>query len=196
MQVVNSSSVWINASNAKKQQGFTKADRARGAAFKYVFSLILLAFFCSLFYIWSRIQVVNIGYEINRSLALKEKLIEENKRLTLEAAILKSPVRLESLAHNSFQMDLPQRTQILNQWQAPKEKEAEPAAKASAPAKVASTATAKNQKLKVAAKTAKPDVKQDKSIKLKKEESAKPVLKSAKKAEAKPALKVASAAAR
>jgi len=194
MQVVNSSSVWINASSAKKQQGFTKADRARGAAFKYVFSLILLAFFCSLFYIWSRIQVVNIGYEINRSLALKEKLIEENKKLTLEAAILKSPVRLESLAHNSFQMDLPQRSQILNQWQAPKE--AEPAAKVPAPAKVASTATAKNQKLKVAAKTAKPDVKQDKSIKLKKEESAKPVLKSAKKAEAKPALKVASATAR
>ena len=27
--------------------------------------------------------MVNIGYEINRSLALKEKLIEENKKLEL-----------------------------------------------------------------------------------------------------------------
>lgn len=92
----------------------------KGAAFKYIFFLIILAFFCSLFYIWSRIQVVNIGYEINRTLALKEKLIEENKKLTLEAATLKSPVRLEALAHNQFQMDLPQKSQILNQWVAAK----------------------------------------------------------------------------
>ncbi len=116
MQVANS--VWVNTSGMKRQHPFTKVDRMKGAVFKYIFTLIVLAFFCSLFYIWSRIQVVNIGYEINRGLALKEKLIEENKRLSLEVATLKSPVRLESLAKNQFQMDLPQKSQILNHYEA------------------------------------------------------------------------------
>lgn len=115
MQVANSSSVWMNTSNSRRQQAFGKAQKVQGAMFKYIFFLILLGFTCSLFYIWSRIQVVNIGYEINRSLSLKEKLIEENKKLTLEAATLKSPVRLESLARNQFHMDLPQKSQIFNQ---------------------------------------------------------------------------------
>lgn len=115
MQVANS--VWVNTSSLKRQQSYTKSDRQKGVMFKYVFFLIILAFFCSLFYIWSRIQVVNIGYEINRGFAFKEKLIEENKKLTLEAAILKSPVRLESMAKNELKMDLPQKSQILNRYE-------------------------------------------------------------------------------
>lgn len=176
MQVANSSSIWINASNAKKRQGGTKAHRAQGVAFKYVFSLILLAFICSLFYIWSRIQVVNIGYEINRSIALKEKLIEENKKLTLEAATLKSPVRLESMAHQSFQMDLPQKSQILNQWSPPKEVQVAEKTTKAIPAKKASP-----QDLKVSKAKATDKIKKDNN------------LKTAKKTEAKAVLKVASA---
>lgn len=182
MQAANSSSIWINASNAKKRQGFTKVSRAQGVAFKYIFFLILLAFICSLFYIWSRIQVVNIGYDINRSLALKEKLIEENKKLTLEAATLRSPVRLETMAHQSFKMDLPQKNQILNRWVAPKEIAEVKAAKVvtKTPAKIPA---------KVVSRPADPKAK---SVEKSKKENN---LKTAKKVESKSVLKVASVSA-
>lgn len=174
MQAANPSSIWINASSTKKQHAFTKQDQMKGAAFKYIFFLILLAFFCSLFYIWSRIQVVNIGYEINRSLALKEKLIEENKKLSLEAATLKSPVRLESLAYNQFHMDLPQKSQILNQWVAPKSVEVVAQPEKKIPAKIVK----------------KP---QDSKMKMTEKPTKEINLKSTKKTEAKSQLKIASA---
>ncbi len=95
------------------------ASRARPSAlprvgwFRYLFALLVLTFICSLFYIWSRMQIVNIGYEINHEMKNKERLIEENKRLSLELATLKSPVRLEALAKSDYQMDLPRQSQIL-----------------------------------------------------------------------------------
>jgi cell division protein FtsL len=109
----------------RRQQTMTKADRRKGNLFFYLMGLVLLAFLCSLFYIWSRIQIVNVGYEINREISIKERLVEENKRLTLEMATLKSPVRLENLAKNEYRMDLPQKSQIVRDGNfAPMEEEA------------------------------------------------------------------------
>jgi cell division protein FtsL len=108
-------SLWMNPTRLHHQQALTKADRVKNKWAVQLIGLMVIAFICALFYIGSRIQVVNVGYEINRELALKERLLEENKRLVLEVATLKSPVRLEALAKNEYQMDLPQRSQILNQ---------------------------------------------------------------------------------
>ncbi len=182
MQVVNSSSVWMNTSSSKKQQHYAKSDRVGGAVFKYIFFLMLLGFFCSLFYIWSRIQVVNIGYEINRSLALKEKLLEENKKLTLDAAILKSPVRLEALAHNQFQMDLPQKSQILNQMIPAKPVET-----------VAKLEKTKKSDAKVAVKNIQKTKMEKTPVKAAQKSQKDTKQKSAKKQDAKSALKVATA---
>ncbi|MBL7685075.1 MAG: cell division protein FtsL, partial [Deltaproteobacteria bacterium] len=103
----------LSSPRFRTAEAVTKADRAKSVFAKYIIGLIILAFFCCLFYIWSRIQIVNVGYEINRELTHKEKLIEENKKLSLEIATLKSPVRLESLAKNDYHMDLPQESQVL-----------------------------------------------------------------------------------
>jgi cell division protein FtsL len=99
----------------RSTQAVTKTERVKGVFVTYLILLILLAFTCCLFYIWSRIQIVNVGYEINRELTAKEKLVEENKRLAMEVATLRSPVRLESLAKNDYHMDLPQKSQILSE---------------------------------------------------------------------------------
>src|SRR5262245_11174270 len=123
----------------RRQQAMTKSDHRTGTLFYYLMGLVLLAFLCSLFYIWSRIQIVNVGYEINREVSLKEKLLEENKRLTLEMATLKSPVRLESLAKKEFRMDLPQKSQILRDGNiAPREEEVRTAKKTAVPLRPAS----------------------------------------------------------
>src|SRR4029453_10555758 len=97
----------------REQQAWVKTERRKSKLLIYLIWLALLAFFCSLFYVWSRIQMVNVGYEINREIHLKERLLEENKRLTLETATLKSPVRLEALAKREYGMDLPMKSQIV-----------------------------------------------------------------------------------
>ncbi len=90
-------------------------DQVRSETVVYFLGLIFLVLLCSLFYIWSRIQILNVGYLINKEVLLKDQLVEENKRLILEGAILKSPVRLEKMAKNDYQMQLPGQAQVLNQ---------------------------------------------------------------------------------
>ncbi len=105
---------WISNSRNSYAQPVSSDHRQKRLVFRYLFTLLLLTFVCCLFYIWSCSEVISVGYEINREMAVKEHLTEQNKRLVLEIATLKSPVRLESLARNDFKMDLPQKSQILS----------------------------------------------------------------------------------
>lgn len=101
-------------SSAGRYQGSTRTEaKERSTAFLvYLLSLFVLLLGCAIFYIWSRIQIVNVGYEINRHLKERDFLTEENKKIQLEIATLKSPVRLETLAKKEFNMDLPRQDQI------------------------------------------------------------------------------------
>ena len=76
--------------------------------------LILIFFICwSLFYVWSRIQVIRLGYEISNSLKEERALAEANKRLRLEIATLKSYARIEKLAIEELKMVKPKPEQII-----------------------------------------------------------------------------------
>ncbi len=108
------STTWGASQRFRVRPASAKVERVKGVLFYYLLALIFVVFICSLFFIWSRIQIVNLGYSINREISLKEQLQDENKRLNLEAASLKSPLRLESIAKNDFKMDLPQRSQVLS----------------------------------------------------------------------------------
>jgi len=79
-----------------------------------LFTLLMLFFIGgSLFYVWSRIQVIQLGYEI--SIALKEEraLTETNKKLRLEIATLKSYARIEKLAVEELRMAKPKPEQVI-----------------------------------------------------------------------------------
>ena len=57
---------------------------------------------------------MNVGYGISREVLFKDQLLEENRKLIYEAALLRSPIRLEKLAKNDLGMKLPEKNQILN----------------------------------------------------------------------------------
>jgi len=81
-----------------------------------IFFFILLLLFLiggSLFYVWSRIQVVQLGYEISNSLKEERALAEANKRLRLEIATLKSYNRIEKLAVEELRMTKPKPDQVI-----------------------------------------------------------------------------------
>ncbi len=76
---------------------------------------LLMLFFIggSLFYVWSRIQVIRLGYEISSALKEEKALTEVNKRLRLEIATLKSYARIEKFAVEELRMVKPKPEQVI-----------------------------------------------------------------------------------
>ena len=85
------------------------------SANRILFFFILLLFLISgsLFYVWSRIQVIQLGYEISNSLKEERALAESNKRLRLEIATLKSYTRIEKFAVEELRMTKPKPDQVI-----------------------------------------------------------------------------------
>lgn len=71
-----------------------------------------MVFSGSLFYVWSRLKTVNLSYDISRQTQLQRDLIQQNKRLNLEVATLKSPDRIEKIARKELGMIVPERGQV------------------------------------------------------------------------------------
>jgi len=75
--------------------------------------LLLFLIGGSLFYVWSRIQVIQLGYEISNALKVERTLTEENKKLRLEIATLKSYARIEKIAVEELRMAKPKPEQVI-----------------------------------------------------------------------------------
>ncbi|MBI1910968.1 MAG: cell division protein FtsL [Deltaproteobacteria bacterium] len=71
---------------------------------------IVLIFFA---FLWTRLMVVNIGYEISRANTARANLIEQNKRLRVEFMQLKSPERIEKIATGELGLVNPTGEQII-----------------------------------------------------------------------------------
>ena len=67
----------------------------------------------SLFHVWSRIQVIQLGYEISNALKEGRTLAEANKKLRLEIATLKSYGRIEKIAVEELGMTKPRPDQVI-----------------------------------------------------------------------------------
>ncbi len=79
-----------------------------------LFTLLILFFTGgALFYVWSRIQVIQLGYEISNVLKDERRLTEANKKLRLEIATLKSCARIEKFATEELRMAKPKPEQVI-----------------------------------------------------------------------------------
>ena len=90
--------------------------KPKGIKLNLLVPLILLLVFLiggSLFYVWSRIQVIQLGYDISNALKEEKALIEANKKLRLEIATLKSYVRIEKFAKEELRMGKPNPEQVI-----------------------------------------------------------------------------------
>ena len=76
-----------------------------------VVALVLM--FVALIYVGSHIRMTKLEYDIAAALNAKGNLLEEQKRLKLELAMLKAPQRIEDIARNKLQMSYPAAEQVI-----------------------------------------------------------------------------------
>lgn len=77
---------------------------------KFLIRLLVLGVFIvalSLIYIWSRIQIVQIGYELNEYTHEQQLIVHENKKLQMELSLMKSPNRVKKYAADHLNMTMP-----------------------------------------------------------------------------------------
>lgn len=81
----------------------SKRHTAKSTLLLFILVLFLFIGGC-LCYVWSRIQVIQIGYKISNEIARGKELEQKNKKLKLEIAMLKSYSRIEKIAVEELKM--------------------------------------------------------------------------------------------
>ncbi|HKY64511.1 MAG TPA: cell division protein FtsL [bacterium] len=116
--MARATSIFYTAKSVRRQPTFSPLDKSRRTFLGAFLTLIILTSACAVFYIGTHVQAVNLGYKLSQELQKKEHLIEENKRLDLEIARLKSPTRIEEEAKEVFGLVLPKTQQVyyLSRW--------------------------------------------------------------------------------
>lgn len=98
---MNNIATGIRVGHVWQQETFTKLDFIKTRLLLKIFSLMAFVVVLSLFYIWSRTQIVQAGYEINENMNFQERLLNQNKNLKMELGWLKRPERVRQLTSNS-----------------------------------------------------------------------------------------------
>jgi cell division protein FtsL len=78
-----------------------------------LFAFIAILLVVSLFFVWSRIQVVNLAYDISSLESRLRGMQQETQRLRLEAASLRSLARIERFAASELGLRLPAPEQVV-----------------------------------------------------------------------------------
>ena len=78
----------------------------------FILSLLVLVA-VALVYVWSHLHNTQLKYQIAEEMTVRDSLIEENRRLKVEIATLKSPQRIESIARDKLKLQYPEREQVV-----------------------------------------------------------------------------------
>ncbi len=80
---------------------------------RFLMICMVLLTIVSIFHVWSRFRLVELNLQVGEASRQMKKLEQEQKRLILEAASLKTPARIETIAKNNLGMTLPKDVQIV-----------------------------------------------------------------------------------
>ena len=96
----------------RQQSAMTKRDFSKIRILLRLLGLGCVIMLFSLVYIWSRVQVVQIGYDIGELQRQQKDLKTDNQKLKMEISVLKSPERIEKLAVEKLKMVWPTPDQV------------------------------------------------------------------------------------
>jgi cell division protein FtsL len=68
---------------------------------------------CFFAFLWIRVDILQTGYQISRSLEEQERMKQENNALRVERSALMTTARIEKIARGELGMVTPQAKQII-----------------------------------------------------------------------------------
>ena len=96
-----------------KRQTITRRTK-KGRKPALLLSLLVTLLVCSLiFFVWARLQITYLGYQISQANSEHIQLVKLNKQMKLEVASLKSLSRIESIAKNQLGLVNPESSQMV-----------------------------------------------------------------------------------
>jgi cell division protein FtsL len=98
---------------APRQLNVVSLGSKRWEIFPHLVIVMVLLTLVSIFHVWSRVQTIELNLQLTDvGNQLKNEQQEQN-RLKLEVASLKTPVRIEALAKGELGMALPTEQQVV-----------------------------------------------------------------------------------
>ncbi|UCG20296.1 MAG: cell division protein FtsL [Deltaproteobacteria bacterium] len=100
----------------KRKKKSTKkkvASRWRQRKLTTVVAIFLWLLLSGFGYVWCRVQVVKLGYQLSDSHQQHTRLLNDNKKLHLELARLKAPERVQRIAIEQLGLKHPTKDQIV-----------------------------------------------------------------------------------
>lgn len=82
--------------------------------------LVLPVVGAALFYVWTHITTVQLGYRLSEEAEVHQQMLEANRGLRVEVAALKAPERLKELGRTKFGLLPPRTEQVVNLPGAPR----------------------------------------------------------------------------
>jgi cell division protein FtsL len=64
-------------------------------------------------YVWSHVRMTQLEYRTAAELNRKEQLLDEQRKLKMEVATLKSRKRIEAIARDTLNMTFPEQDQVI-----------------------------------------------------------------------------------
>lgn len=98
---------------APRPFGGTEVTAHRLDVFKYLMICMVLLTIVSVFHVWSRCKLIDLNLQISESSRQLKTAEQEQKRLKLEVASLKTPARIEAIAKGELGMALPTEQQVI-----------------------------------------------------------------------------------
>jgi len=96
-----------------KRQKITRRTK-KGKKTVFLLSLLITVLVCSLiFFVWARLQITYLGYQISQANSEHTQLVKLNKQMKLEVASLKALSRIESIAKNQLGLVNPESGQMV-----------------------------------------------------------------------------------
>ena len=81
--------------------------------FRFLMICMVLLTVVSIFHVWSRFKLVDLNLQISEASRLLKEAEQEQKRLKLEVASLRTPGRIETIAKGELGMALPTEQQVV-----------------------------------------------------------------------------------
>lgn len=104
----------VAGTKALQRQRVSKRVKAKTARPSLLLPGLFVLFVISIFfYVWTRVQVVQYGYEISAALREKETTITAHNERTLELATLRSAQQVEERARTTLGMNPPRKDQLV-----------------------------------------------------------------------------------